>query len=106
MTLPNSRVNAHVIRPMPQPISTKVLSSFDGITQTEHREVRGHLLVAGEHELLEREAVAGLVVEHPAGFLHHLVGGALLFGDATGGPPGNELHATTHVVDCASSRRH
>ena len=43
------------------------------------------LVIAGGHELGQVEFAAGLVVEHPAGAAHDVVGRVLLFGSGTGG---------------------
>ena len=84
------------MRPMPQPISTSVRCVVLAVAEPEAVEVDGHLAVAGRDELGERQRVAGLVVEDPAGGLHDLVGAGLLLGDAPGDLPGDELGPPAH----------
>ena len=74
MTVPKRRVKAHVMRPIPQPISTQRALVVVAVSELEALEVDGHLVVAGGDELGERQRVAGLVVEDPAGGLDDLVG--------------------------------
>ena len=73
------------------------------IAKPEDGQVGGHFLITGEYELFEREPAPGLVVEHPPGRLHDLVGARCRFRDAAGSLPWDELATSGHAGDCASS---
>ena len=72
-----------------------------GRQQIEGLEVRHGLVVAGVDELGQVELAARDVVEHPAGFAHHIVGRVLALGGGTGGLPWHVLSTTGHqLVTC------
>src|SRR5690606_28739666 len=67
-----------------------------GGADAERREVRRHLVVAGGHELGQRQLGTGLVVEHPAGLAHDVVAARHLLGDATRRLPRDQLTPPGH----------
>ena len=104
-TTPKRRVNAHVIRPIPAPISTSTWRCRVLAGEAEGVEVHRDLGVAGGDELGERLRVAGLAVEHPAGGLDDVVGALLAVGQLPGDLPGEELRAARHHASVAEARR-